>query len=59
MAETKTVHTPTGTDKREGFFDTEPADKPTVTGSTAANAALQNLLVALEGLGLIVDNTTA
>lgn len=58
MAETKTIHTPTGPEKQEGFYDSQPSTKPTVTGSTGANAALQNLLAALEALGLIVDNTT-
>lgn len=58
MAETKTIHTPTGTEKQEGFFASTPAGKPTVTGDTGANVALQNLLAALEELGLIVDNTT-
>jgi hypothetical protein len=41
-----------------GFFDATPASKPTVTGSRAGNVALQNLLLALEGMGLLVDGTS-
>lgn len=42
-----------------GFFNTTPAAKPTVSGSTGGNAALQNLLSALANtLGLITDSTT-
>lgn len=41
-----------------GFFDTTPVAQPDVTGSTGANAALQNLLTALANLGLITDSTT-
>lgn len=37
---------------------TAPKEKPEVTGSRGGNAALANLLGALEDLGLIVDNTT-
>ncbi len=32
--------------------------KQDITGSTGANAALQNLLTALAALGLITDSTT-
>ncbi len=41
-----------------GFYGTAPAAKPTVTGSTGGNAALQSLLSALSNLGLITDSTT-
>lgn len=39
-----------------GVFDMNVT--PTVTGSTGGNAALQDLLVELEALGLIVDSST-
>jgi hypothetical protein len=35
------------------------ADKPEVSGSRGANAALASLLSALDSLGLITDSTTA
>lgn len=41
-----------------GFFGTGPGTKPTITGSTSSNAALQNLLSSLDSLGLITDSTT-
>ena len=41
-----------------GFFATSPIAKPTVSGSTGGNAALQNLLTELSNLGLITDSTT-
>ncbi|XXX75838.1 hypothetical protein WMF30_50130 [Sorangium sp. So ce134] len=42
-----------------GFFGAAPASKPTVTGSRGGNAALQSLLTALAGVGLVVDSSTA
>ncbi|MFE0490194.1 hypothetical protein [Streptomyces griseoaurantiacus] len=49
-----------GTDatSRLGFFGAEGTVKPVVTGSDGGNLALRNLLGALAGLGLIVNNTT-
>lgn len=41
-----------------GFYATAPIAKPTVTGSAAANAALQSLLTQLSNLGLIIDSST-
>jgi hypothetical protein len=41
-----------------GFFGVTPISKPTVTGSRATGAALQNLLTKLAALGLITDSTT-
>lgn len=41
-----------------GFFSATPASKPTVTGSTGGNAALQSLAAALATLGLITNSTT-
>jgi len=41
-----------------GFYGTAAAAKPTVTGATGGNVALQNLLTALAGLGLLTDSTT-
>jgi hypothetical protein len=41
-----------------GFFGKSAVPKPTVTGATGGNAALQSLLTALVDLGLITDNTT-
>lgn len=35
-----------------------PAAVPTITGSRSSGAALQNLLAALAGLGLIIDSST-
>lgn len=40
------------------FFGATPISKPTVSGSTGANAALASLLTALANLGLITDSTT-
>jgi len=42
-----------------GFFSAVPTTRPTITGSRGGNAALANLLSALDTLGLINDNTTA
>ena len=42
-----------------GFFNTTPIVKPTITGSRASGAALQDLLTQLASLGLITDSTTA
>ena len=44
--------------KSLGFFDTNGVIQQTITGSTGANSALTNLLIALDAMGLIVDNTT-
>ena len=41
-----------------GFYGTTPAAKPTITGSTGGNAALQDTLTKLAALGLITDSTT-
>ena len=41
-----------------GFYGATPSTKPTITGATGANVALQNLLSALATLGLINDSTT-
>jgi hypothetical protein len=41
-----------------GFFNATPVAQPTVTGSRATGAALQNLLTQLANLGLIIDSTT-
>ncbi|MEU6362265.1 hypothetical protein [Streptomyces albidoflavus] len=43
---------------RLGFFGTEGTTKPVVTGADGGVVALRNLLGALAGLGLIVNNTT-
>ena len=48
---------------RYSFVDPDPqtarsATAPSVTGSKGGNAALQSLLKALDGLGLVEDNTT-
>lgn len=40
------------------FHNTAPIAKPTITGSKGGNAALGNLLTALQNYGLIVDSTT-
>lgn len=37
---------------------TGDGDPTEITGSTGGNAALQNLLAALEAYGLIIDSTT-
>lgn len=49
-----------GTDSgsRLGFFGAEGTTKPTVTGATSSNVALQNLLTALAAQGLITNSTT-
>lgn len=41
-----------------GFYSTDPAPQPTVTGSLGGNAALASLVTALADLGLIVDGTS-
>jgi len=41
-----------------GFYGATPSAKPTVSGSTGGNAALQDLLSKLATLGLITDSTT-
>ena len=41
-----------------GFYGTAPQSKQAITGSRGSNAALANLLTALETLGLITDSTT-
>lgn len=41
-----------------GFYGTNPAAKPTVSGSRGANAALASLLTGLAGLGLITDSSS-
>lgn len=41
------------------FYGATPQTKPTVTGSTEANPALQNLLTFMDSLGLITDATSA
>jgi hypothetical protein len=50
-----------GTDasSRLGFFGAEGTVKPTVTGSDGSNLALRNLISALAGLGLLINNTTS
>jgi hypothetical protein len=47
-----------GAAARLGFFGATAGAKPTVSGSRGGNAALQSLLAALAGLGLITDSTT-
>ena len=47
-----------GTSAQISFFGAIPVVKPTVTGSRASGAALQNLLTQLASLGLITDSTT-
>jgi hypothetical protein len=47
-----------GTDSYLAFFGAGGYKQPTITGSRGGNAALANLLTALENLGLIVDSTT-
>lgn len=42
-----------------GFFNGTPAVKPTVSGAKGGNAALDSLMTALSGLGLVTDSTTA
>jgi hypothetical protein len=44
-------------DHEIGFFGVEPVGRPEVTGSTASNAALESLLMALHNLGLITNST--
>ncbi|MBW7990044.1 MAG: hypothetical protein FVQ84_08525 [Planctomycetes bacterium] len=41
-----------------GFFAVAPVARPTVTGSRGGNAALADLLVELENLGLIIDSSS-
>lgn len=41
-----------------GFYNHAATSQNTVTGSKGANAALTNLLIALNSTGLIVDSTT-
>lgn len=41
-----------------GFNSEAPIAKPTITGSKSGNAALANLVAALESYGLISDSTT-
>ncbi len=43
----------------EGFYDQLPVTKPTVSGVTGSNAALESLLASLESQGLITDSTTS
>ena len=50
---------PVKVDGNVGFYGTAPAAKPTVSGSRGGNAALDSLLTALAGLGLITNSTTA
>lgn len=42
-----------------GFYGTSPQGKPTVSGSRASGAALNDLLNELAGLGLITNSTSA
>lgn len=42
-----------------GFYNTAPIAKPTVSGSTGNNEALESLISALASLGLITDSTSA
>lgn len=41
-----------------GFYGATPGNKPTISGSKGANAALASLLSALATLGLLTDSTT-
>lgn len=41
-----------------GFYGATAVSKPTVTGATGGNAALQSLVAALTSLGLITNSTT-
>lgn len=50
--------TRSGSATQMGFFNTTPISKPTITGSRASGAALQDLLTKLASLGLITDSTT-
>lgn len=59
MVAEEIVHTSDGAVRETGFYGAEPVPKPSITGSVGANAALTNLLAALESMGLIVDNTSA
>jgi hypothetical protein len=43
---------------RLGFFGIAPIDRPTITGSTAGNAALQSIAAAGAALGLWTNSTT-
>jgi hypothetical protein len=40
------------------FMNAPQIEQPTITGSRGGNAALENLLIALQNYGLIVDSTT-
>ncbi|MFF7198197.1 hypothetical protein ACFZAM_31375 [Streptomyces sp. NPDC008079] len=53
-----TVQIGTDATSRLGFFGSEGTNKPTVAGSTSSVVALQGLLGALAGLGLITNATT-
>lgn len=47
-----------GTTGRVGYYGAEPIPRPTVSGSAGGNAALSSLLLALEALGLITDDSS-
>ncbi len=47
-----------GTSTTLGFYGTTPSAKPTITGSRGGNAAVQDLLSKLDGLGILTDSTT-
>ena len=42
----------------QGFYNTAPISKQTVSGSKASNAALASLITALAALGLVTDSTS-
>jgi hypothetical protein len=42
----------------QGFYDTAPISKQTVSGSKTSNAALASLMTALAALGLVTDSTS-
>jgi hypothetical protein len=42
----------------QGFYNTAPISKQTVSGSKASNAALASLMTALAALGLVTDSTS-
>lgn len=46
-----------GAGVKMGFFNTPAIAKPAIAGSRGGNVALANLLIALDNLGLITDNT--
>lgn len=58
MPADEVVHKTAGPTHRQSFFGANAVDKPTVTGSKGANAALASLIAALVQLGLITDSTT-